>query len=131
VFRDDHQKNQIESWIKEGSIPHLLFSGSAGVGKTTMAKILIEQLGVQHSDVLYANGSKEARKIEWVDKLINFCQTMAFGDGGNDITMLKYVALGVAMGNANPEVKAIADYVTDDVDNDGILKALKHFGIID
>ena len=80
VFRDDHQKNQIESWIKEGSIPHLLFSGSAGVGKTTMAKILIEQLGVQHSDVLYANGSKEARKIEWVDKLINFCQTMPFGD---------------------------------------------------
>jgi DNA polymerase III delta prime subunit len=80
VFRDDHQKNQIENWIKEGSIPHLLFSGSAGVGKTTMAKILIEQLGVQHSDVLYANGSKEARKIEWVDKLINFCQTMPFGD---------------------------------------------------
>jgi DNA polymerase III delta prime subunit len=57
-----------------------LFSGSAGVGKTTMAKILIEQLGVQDTDVLSANGSKEARKIEWVDKLINFCQTMPFGD---------------------------------------------------
>ncbi|HAY3538271.1 Cof-type HAD-IIB family hydrolase [Elizabethkingia anophelis] len=62
---------------------------------------------------------------------IDVSQTMAFGDGGNDITMLKYVALGVAMGNANPEVKEIADYVTDDIDNDGILKALKHFGIID
>lgn len=80
VFTDDHQRSQIESWIKEGSIPHLLFSGSAGVGKTTMAKILIEQLGVQDTDVLSANGSKEARKIEWVDKLINFCQTMPFGD---------------------------------------------------
>jgi DNA polymerase III delta prime subunit len=80
VFRDEHQRSQIESWIRDGSIPHLLFSGSAGVGKTTMAKILIEQLGVQDSDVLYANGSKEARKIEWVDKLINFCQTMPFGD---------------------------------------------------
>ena len=80
VFRDDHQKQQVESWISEGSIPHLLFSGSAGVGKTTLAKILIEQLGVQDTDVLAANGSKEARKIEWVDKLINFCQTMPFGD---------------------------------------------------
>jgi DNA polymerase III delta prime subunit len=80
VFADDHQKSQIESWIKDGSIPHLLFSGNAGVGKTTLAKILINKLGVQDSDVMYANGSKEARKVEWVDKLIGFCQTMAFGD---------------------------------------------------
>jgi replication factor C small subunit len=80
VFKDDNQKNLIESWIKEGSIPHLLFSGNAGVGKTTLAKILINALGVQDTDVLYANGSKEARKVEWVDKLIGFCQTMPFGD---------------------------------------------------
>ena len=80
VFTDEYQKAQIEQWIQEGSIPHLLFSGSAGVGKTTLAKILIEQLGVYDSDVLVANGSKEARKIEWVDKLISFCQTMPFGD---------------------------------------------------
>jgi DNA polymerase III delta prime subunit len=80
VFRDDHQKGQIEAWIKEGSIPHLMFSGNAGVGKTTLAKILLNQLGVQDSDILYANGSKEGRKIEWVDKLIMFCQTMPFGD---------------------------------------------------
>jgi DNA polymerase III delta prime subunit len=80
VFKDDNQKSLIESWIKEGSIPHLLFSGNAGVGKTTLAKILINALGVQDTDVLYANGSKEARKVEWVDKLIGFCQTMPFGD---------------------------------------------------
>jgi DNA polymerase III delta prime subunit len=80
VFASEHQRNQIESWIKEQSIPHLLFSGSAGVGKTTLAKILIEQLGVQDTDVMIANGSKEARKIEWIDKLIMFCQTMPFGD---------------------------------------------------
>jgi len=79
VFKDNHQRSQIEQWIKEGTIPHLLFSGSAGVGKTTMAKILIEQMGVEGTDVLIANGSKEARKIEWVDKLITFCQTMPFG----------------------------------------------------
>lgn len=80
VFKDDHQKNQIENWIKDGSIPHLLFSGNAGVGKTTLAKILLNKLGVQDSDVLFANGSKEGRKIEWVDKLIMFCSTMPFGD---------------------------------------------------
>jgi len=80
VFKDDNQKSLIESWIKEGSIPHLLFSGNAGVGKTTLAKILINALGVQDTDVMYANGSKEARKVEWVDKLIGFCQTMPFGD---------------------------------------------------
>lgn len=61
---------------------------------------------------------------------IDIAQTMAFGDGGNDITMLKHVALGVAMGNANPEVKEIADYVTTDVDNDGIWNALKHFNVL-
>ena len=61
---------------------------------------------------------------------IDLAQTMAFGDGGNDITMLKHVGIGIAMGNANPEVKEIANYVTDDVDADGIWNALKHFGIL-
>lgn len=60
---------------------------------------------------------------------IDLTETMAFGDGGNDIEMLKHVNIGVAMGNANPEVKAIADYTTDDVDSDGIWNALKYFNI--
>lgn len=80
VFKDNEQKQQILSWINQGSIPHLLLSGSAGVGKTTIAKILIKALGIENSDLMFANGSKEARKIEWVDKLIMFCQTMPFGD---------------------------------------------------
>jgi Cof subfamily protein (haloacid dehalogenase superfamily) len=58
-------------------------------------------------------------------------ETMAFGDGGNDIGMLRHAGIGIAMGNANDEVKAAADYVTDSVDEDGIFKALKHFGIIE
>ena len=57
-------------------------------------------------------------------------ETIAFGDGGNDITMIEHAAIGVAMGNANKEVKEIADYITDDVDNNGIYNALKHFNII-
>jgi replication factor C small subunit len=51
VFRDDAQKHQVEGWIASGMIPHLLFSGSPGVGKTTLAKILINQLGINEYDV--------------------------------------------------------------------------------
>jgi DNA polymerase III delta prime subunit len=79
VFVDNAQREQVEQWIRDGSIPHLMLSGSAGTGKTTLAKLLISELGVDEYDVLYANGSKEARKVEWVDKLISFCQTMPFG----------------------------------------------------
>jgi len=79
VFVDDNQRQQVESWIKDGSIPNLLFSGSPGTGKTTLGKMLINELGVDEYDILYANGSKEGRKIEWVDKLISFCQTMPYG----------------------------------------------------
>lgn len=81
VFKDERQRSQIEQWIKESSIPHLLFSGNAGVGKTTLAKILVNELNVQDTDVLLANASKEGRKIEWLnDKLTGFCQTMPFGE---------------------------------------------------
>ncbi|MDR1724062.1 MAG: Cof-type HAD-IIB family hydrolase [Tannerella sp.] len=57
-------------------------------------------------------------------------ETMAFGDGGNDITMLRYAGLGIAMGNADDEVKQAADYVTTSVDDDGIGQALRRFGVI-
>jgi DNA polymerase III delta prime subunit len=80
VFQNEEQRAQIQSWVDAKSIPNLLFSGSAGIGKTTVAKILINALGMDEFDVLVANGSKEGRKIEWVNKLINFCQTMPFGD---------------------------------------------------
>jgi len=55
---------------------------------------------------------------------------IAFGDGGNDMDMLKSVGLGVAMGNAADTVKAVARYTTADVDDDGISKALQHFNLI-
>jgi hydroxymethylpyrimidine pyrophosphatase-like HAD family hydrolase len=57
-------------------------------------------------------------------------EAIAFGDGGNDITMLAYAGIGVAMGNASDEVKAHSDYVTDSCENDGIYKAFKHFDLI-
>jgi DNA polymerase III delta prime subunit len=79
VFTDATLKQQVETWVREKSIPHLLLSGSPGTGKTTLAKMLIAELDIDEYDVLFSNGSKEGRKIEWVDKLINFCQTMPFG----------------------------------------------------
>jgi len=79
VFVDETQKEQVQAWIRDRSIPHLMLSGPAGTGKTTLAKLLINELGIDEFDVMYANGSKEARKIDWVDKLISFCQTMPFG----------------------------------------------------
>ncbi|MCW3170652.1 HAD hydrolase family protein [Chryseobacterium sp. 09-1422] len=61
---------------------------------------------------------------------INLSETMAFWDGGNDISMLKYVVIGVAMGNARENVKQAADFITDDVDHHGVESALKHFGLL-
>lgn len=57
-------------------------------------------------------------------------ECMAFGDGGNDVPLLEYAGIGVAMGNASDDVKEAADYVTDGVDDDGIISALRHFGIL-
>lgn len=56
--------------------------------------------------------------------------TYAFGDSPNDLEMLGHVNTGVAMGNGWDNVKAVSDYVTDDVSKDGIQKALKHFDLI-
>lgn len=63
-------------------------------------------------------------------KGIDLADTIAFGDGGNDLPMLTTAGTGVAMGNASDAVKACADYVTDDIDNDGLAKALLHYHLI-
>lgn len=57
-------------------------------------------------------------------------EVIAFGDGDNDLSMLKLAGTAVAMGNAVEHVKAAADYVTDTVENDGICQALRHFGLL-
>jgi len=80
VFRDNHQKEQIQSWIKQKSIPHLLFSGSAGIGKTTLAKILFNELEVNDLDVLEINASRTNSVDDVRDKIINFVQMIPFGD---------------------------------------------------
>jgi Cof subfamily protein (haloacid dehalogenase superfamily) len=83
------------------------------------------------ADIIARGNSKSTG----IDKVLDYYgidlkDTMAFGDGGNDVPMLKHVATGVAMENAEEHVKAVADYVTTSVDEDGIANALKHFGLI-
>ena len=79
VFKDEAQKRQVKTWVKEGSIPHLLFSGSAGIGKTTLAKVLLHELGIEDYDVLEMNASRENRIDDMRDKITNFIQMIPFG----------------------------------------------------
>jgi len=79
VFRDEEQRAQVQSWIDSDSIPHLLFSGAPGVGKTTLAKILINELEIDDYDVLEINASRENSIDTIRDKITGFVQTMPFG----------------------------------------------------
>jgi len=80
VFRDDAQRQQVQSWIDSGAIPHLLFSGSPGVGKTTLARVLINELDIDEYDVLEINASRENNVDTVRAKITGFVQTMPFGD---------------------------------------------------
>ena len=83
-------------------------------------------------DIIAETGGKAAgirRFLEYEN--IKHSQTMAFGDGENDISMIEMAGIGVAMDNGVEKLKQKADYVTTSVDDDGIANALKHFGIID
>ena len=79
VFRDEAQRDQVKQWIKAGSIPHLLFSGAAGIGKTTLAKILINALNIDAYDVLEINASRTNSVDDIRDSVVNFVSTMPFG----------------------------------------------------
>ena len=79
VFVDERQKQQVEGWVKEESIPHLLLSGDPGTGKTTLAKVLINELGVNDYDMLEINASRENSVDVVRNKIVNFVQTMPFG----------------------------------------------------
>ena len=89
VFRDNKQKQQVSGWLGDGALPHLLFSGAPGTGKTTLAKVLLQELGVDPMDVLEINASNENNVDTIRNKITNFSSTMPFGD-------MKYVLLDEA-----------------------------------
>lgn len=80
VWQNDAQREMVQSWIKEKIIPHLMFSGSPGTGKTTLAKILVNQLEIHEYDILEINASRD-NGVDYIrDKIERFVSTMPFGD---------------------------------------------------
>jgi len=80
VFRDDNQKEQVTGWIASGAMPHLLFSGNAGIGKTTLAKVLFNELEINDLDILEINASRTNSVDDIRNTIINFVQMIPFGD---------------------------------------------------
>ena len=111
AFVTEKQKTILDSLLDECSIKSWNDTGidiiPRGGGKAAGIHKFMEQYGISRSEI------------------------MAFGDGENDIEMLKFAGIGVAMGNAEDAVKEAADYVTDSVDENGIENALRHFHLID
>lgn len=83
------------------------------------------------TDVTDRRADKGKGLLAMADRLgLDIADTMAFGDGGNDLSIIRRAGIGVAMGNAGDSVKAAADYVTNSVDDDGVMNALLRFGVI-
>lgn len=80
IFQDEDLKKKIVRMIEEKSIPHLLFSGVQGSGKTTLAFILIREMGLDPSDVLTLNASDETGVDNMRDKIKSFVSSHSFGD---------------------------------------------------
>ena len=89
VFRDENQRKQVEGWVTDGALPHLMFSGAPGTGKTTLAKVLLNEIGVNKLDILEINASRENSVEIMRNKITDFASTMPFGD-------MKYIILDEA-----------------------------------
>lgn len=127
LYRDDVNKisfilKSYEDYLAAAeAFPELKAGTWGGVGETA----LFGDLALKDIDKVYA-----------MDILLEYLQvspddTVAFGDAKVDIPMLEHSGTGVAMGNGGPEIRVAADYVTDDVEHDGLWKAFSHLGLLE
>ncbi len=155
LYHNALDKQDIEQLIHNAKImgEDVLVAGVKEMSATGLNKALEDYMSfAEEQDAELLQGIKNLKVTRWwdcacdiVDKDCSKSQgishvleaygydrenVMAFGDGGNDMDMLAYAGMGVAMGNAKEKVKACANYVTDSVDDDGVVTALKHFHII-
>ena len=79
VWTDVSQRQQVENWVREKHLPNILLSGGPGIGKTTLAKCLLNELNVDQSDIRYVNGS-ETNGVDDIRGLRRFAETMPIGD---------------------------------------------------
>lgn len=80
VFRDEKHKNQVKAWLEDGTIPHILLSGTQGIGKTTLAKLIFRELNVLAEDILILNASDDT-KVETIRQNVGgFVSQMPFGE---------------------------------------------------
>ena len=79
VFQSKQHENQIRNIVDSGEIPHLLLTGTQGSGKTTLAKILINEMGIDESDILDVNASKNTGVDYLRDTILGFCESYPVG----------------------------------------------------
>lgn len=138
IFTDDMHTPPIPFTDYEAPLRHTLFQISPFFTAEQQKEIEPQlpgcELGRWHPKFvdITARGCTKAKGIDII--LNHFGMTIddaiAFGDGGNDIPMLRHAGIGVAMGNANTEVKAQANYITASIDDDGIAHAIEHLGLL-
>ncbi|MBM6614856.1 Cof-type HAD-IIB family hydrolase [Desemzia sp. RIT804] len=127
LYRDDVNKisfilNDYQDYLDAVDVfPDLKIGTWGGVGEKAL-----------FGDIALDNISKQTAIATLLDHYgADKKDTLAFGDAKVDIPMLEYCGIGVAMGNGGEEIKVMADYITDTVDNDGLQKAFQHFGLTD
>lgn len=109
-----------------------LGDGEEALLEPVAGKCVISRWNLGGVDVIAQGGGKVSGILRYLeDKNILPQEMIAFGDGDNDAQMLSFAGIGVAMGNGWESAKAAADYITEDIDADGLYLALKHFGLVE